>query len=110
MEFAFNLPPHLKMRGFSTKVLLKNTFWNHLPREVQHRDKQGFSIPIKNWIRGTLRSMMLDLLNENRIRRQGFFNSLYITKLVDEHLKGLNNHSHKLWALMVFQQWYDLYA
>jgi len=110
VEFVFTLPPDLKMRGFSTKVLLKKTFWNHLPREVQKRDKQGFSIPIKNWIRSELRSMMLDLLDENRIKQQGFFNPFYVSQLVDEHLKGVENHSHKLWALMVFEQWYDLYG
>jgi asparagine synthase (glutamine-hydrolysing) len=98
------------MRGFDTKVILKKTFWNNLPREVQRRDKQGFSIPIKNWIRNELRPMMIDLLNENRIKQQDFFCAEYITKLVDEHLKGVENHSHKLWALMVFEMWYELYG
>ncbi len=110
VEFAFSLPPHLKMKNFDTKRLLKKTFWNYLPPEVQHRDKQGFSIPIKNWIRGELRSMMLDLLDKSRIEKQGFFNSDYVSKLVDEHLRGVENHSHKLWALMVFEQWYELYG
>ena len=110
VEFAFTLPPDLKLKGYDSKVILKKTFWNHLPKEVQNRDKQGFSIPIKNWIRHELRSMMLDLLSENRIRQQGFFNSNYISRLVDEHLKGKENHSHKLWALMVFEQWLDLYG
>ncbi len=110
VEFVFTLPPDLKMRGFSTKVLLKKTFWDHLPREVQKRDKQGFSIPIKNWIRNELKPMMLDLLNESRIKQQGFFDSRYVSELVDEHLRGVENHSHKLWALMVFEQWFELYG
>lgn len=110
VEFVFTLPPGLKMKGFDTKVLLKKTFWDHLPLEVQHRDKQGFSIPIKNWIRNDLRSMLLDLLDGDRILRQGFFNPAFVSKLVEEHLKGVENHSHKLWALMVFEQWYDLYG
>jgi len=109
VEFALTLPPGLKMRGFRTKVILRKTFWNRLPKEVQHRDKQGFSIPIKNWIRHELKPMMLDLLNEKRIRQQGFFNPLFVSKLVDQHLKGEENHSHKLWALMVFEKWYELY-
>jgi asparagine synthase (glutamine-hydrolysing) len=98
------------MRGFQTKYLLQKTFWNHLPEEVRRRDKQGFSIPIKNWIREELRSMMLDLLDGTRIRQQGFFNADFVSRLVAEHLQGRENHSHKLWALMVFQQWYDLYG
>ena len=110
VEFALSLPPELKMKGFNTKVLLKKTFWNDLPREVQRRDKQGFSIPIKNWIRGELKPMMLDLLSEKRIREQGFFRPDTISRLVREHLEGAENHSHQLWALMVFEQWFDLYG
>ncbi len=110
VEFTFTLPPDLKLKGSNSKILLKKTFWNYLPEEVKKRGKQGFSIPIKNWIREDLRPMMLDLLNEKRIHRQGFFNSDYISLLIDEHLKGKENHSHKLWALMVFEQWYDLYG
>ena len=110
VEFAFSLPPELKMHGFKTKYLLKKTFWDCLPTEVQHRDKQGFSIPIKNWIRDELKPMMLDLLSEERIRRQGFFRPESVSRFVDEHLRGVENHSHILWALMVFEQWYDLYG
>ncbi len=110
VEYTFTLPPDLKLNGRDSKILLKKTFWNHLPREVQNRGKQGFSIPIKNWIRKDLKPMMLDLLSPNRIEQQGFFNSNYISRLIDEHLKGKENHSHQLWALIVFEQWYDLYG
>lgn len=110
VEFSFSLPPEYKMRGFHTKAILKDTFWNQLPSEVQNRDKQGFSIPMKNWIKNELKPMMMDLLNPRRIAQQGYFESAYVTKLVEDHLKGIENHSHKLWALMVFQQWYDLYG
>lgn len=110
VEFALSLPPELKMKGFQTKVILKKAFWNNLPKEVQHRGKQGFSIPIKNWIREELRSMILDLLSEEKIRREGFFRPAFVSQLVKEHLEGIENHSHLLWALMVFEQWYDLYV
>lgn len=110
VEFAFRLPPHLKMRGFDTKVLLKKAFRSSLPPEVQKRGKQGFSIPIKNWIRSELKPMMLDLLSESRLRRQGLFNAAFIQKIIGEHLSGSWDHSHKLWALMVFQQWMDSYG
>lgn len=110
VEFAFTLPPHLKMHGFKTKVLPNRAFWDEMPTEVQNRDKQGFSIPIKNWIRCELKSMMTDLLEPSRIRNQGLFDPDTIQKLMDAHLKGEENHSHRLWALMMFQQWHDLYA
>ncbi|MFO7889326.1 MAG: asparagine synthase (glutamine-hydrolyzing) [bacterium] len=110
VEFAFSLPPHLKMKLLKTKYILNKTFWNYLPREVQNRDKQGFSIPIKNWIKEELKPMMTDLLNESRIRQQGFFKPEYVAELMNTHIKGKENHSHKLWALMFFQQWYDFYG
>ena len=110
VEFAYSLPPDLRMKGLGTKYLLQKTFWDDLPAEVQNRDKQGFSIPIKNWIRGELKPMMLDLLDEGRIRQQGLFDASFVTRLVEEHLVGRENHSHLLWGLMVFEQWHDLYG
>ncbi|MBN1779933.1 asparagine synthase (glutamine-hydrolyzing) [bacterium] len=109
VEFCYSLPPAMKMKGYKTKMLLQNTFWDALPPEVQKRDKQGFSIPIKNWIRNDLKSMMLDLLSEQRIRQQGLFRPETVNRWVREHLDGRENHSHKLWALMVFQQWKEIY-
>ncbi|MBN2102753.1 asparagine synthase (glutamine-hydrolyzing) [bacterium] len=110
VEFCYSLPPVLKMKGYRTKYLLEKTFWNLLPSEVQRRDKQGFSIPIKNWIRGELRPMMLDLLSEDRIRQQGLFRPETVHRWINEHLEGIENHSHTLWALMVFQQWNEIYS
>jgi asparagine synthase (glutamine-hydrolysing) len=98
------------MRGLRTKYLLKKTFHDDFPPEIRRRGKQGFSIPIKNWIRGDLKGMMTDLLAEKRLREQGFFNPVFIHQLMREHLGGRENHSHKLWALMVFQLWYDQYG
>jgi asparagine synthase (glutamine-hydrolysing) len=108
-EFSFSLPPDLKIRGWQRKALLRQAMSDLLPEIILRRDKQGFSIPIKNWIRGQLRPMMTDLLAADRIRREGFFDAAYISRLVDEHLRSVANHSHKLWALMVFESWYQTY-
>ena len=110
VEWAFSLPPHLKMKGFQTKRILKNTFRDSFPDIVRNRDKQGFSIPIKNWIRGELKPMMMDLLNERRLVQQGLFNASFVSELIGEHVSGRENHSHLLWGLMVFQQWFDMYG
>jgi asparagine synthase (glutamine-hydrolysing) len=110
VEFSFSLPPDQKIRGLQTKYLLKQTMNDLLPAAIRRRDKQGFSIPIKNWLRDQLRPMMTDLLAESRLRSQGFFNAAYVSRLVDEHLRGVENHSHKLWSLMVFESWYQAYV
>jgi asparagine synthase (glutamine-hydrolysing) len=109
VEQAFTLPADLKIHRWQSKFFLKRTMADLLPPMIQRRDKRGFSIPIKNWIRHQLRPMMTDLLAESRLRREGFFNTAWVSRLVDEHLRGTHNHSHTLWALMVFESWYGAY-
>jgi len=78
-----------------------------LPKEILVRGKEGFSIPIKNWLQNELKPMMMDILSPDRIKREGYFNSQYIESLKNEHLKGTENHSHRIWALMMFEMWQD---
>jgi asparagine synthase (glutamine-hydrolysing) len=109
VEFAFSLPPDEKIRGLGTKRLLKTAMAGELPESIRRRSKQGFSIPIKSWIRGPLRSMMTDLLAADRVKRRGFFDPGRVAELIDRHLTGAENYSHQLWALMVFESWYQTY-
>jgi asparagine synthase (glutamine-hydrolysing) len=109
VEYAATIPSALKIRGTQTKYILKKAMAPLLPPEIINRGKEGFSIPIKNWLRQELRPMMLDVLAPARIQRDGFFNADYVQKLVNEHLQGTENHSHRLWALMVFNIWRDRY-
>lgn len=109
VEFTATLPSRLKMRGRSTKYILKRAMQPLLPEEILTRGKEGFSIPIKNWLRNDLKSLMLDVLAPARIKREGFFDPDYVQKLVTEHLEGRENHSHRLWAMMVFGIWQDIY-
>ena len=76
---------------------------------IIERGKEGFSIPIKNWVKKELKPMMLDSLSEKNVKEKGYFDSQFVNRLVDEHLQGRENHSHRLWALMVFHMWHDLY-
>jgi asparagine synthase (glutamine-hydrolysing) len=109
VEFAAALPSHLKLNGFKTKYLLKRCMATKLPREILNRKKEGFSIPIKNWLKQELRPLMQDVLSPKRIEKEGLFNATYIEKLKSEHLRGVANHSHQLWSLMVFGIWRDMY-
>lgn len=110
VELAFRMPGDIKLKGKDTKHILKRAMKEILPDEIINRDKQGFSIPIKNWLREELRPMMTDLLESSRLNQQGIFNAPFIDALVKEHLNGTENHSHRLWALMMFQMWYDKFA
>ncbi len=105
VELAFSLPARLKISGNTTKVLLKKVAARHIPSACVYRPKEGFSIPIKHWLTTTLRPLMEELLSEKTIREQGLFAWENIDTMKSEHLQGKENHSHQLWALMMFQAW-----
>jgi len=105
VELAFRIPGRLKVARGKTKVLLKRIAARHVPRECVYRPKEGFSIPIKNWLKSELRPLMEDLLDKSNLKQEGLFQADTIERLKQEHLSGIANHSHLLWSLMVFQAW-----
>jgi asparagine synthase (glutamine-hydrolysing) len=105
VEFAMNLPPHLKLHRGQTKVILRKAMARHIPAMVLNKPKQGFSIPLKHWLCGPLRPLMTDLLSVDSVRKRGYFQPQCVAGWVAEHLAGRANHSHRLWALMVFELW-----
>jgi asparagine synthase (glutamine-hydrolysing) len=109
VEYAFALPGHLKLKGMTTKWILKKTVERLLPRENIYRRKEGFSIPIKHWLRNELRDLMLGYLDEQKIQKEGLFNFEPIKHMIDSHLAGKENYSHQLWALLVFEIWREQY-
>lgn len=109
VELSANIPSHLKLKGNTTKYILKKSMEEYLPKEILYRGKEGFSIPIKNWLKQELKPMLNDILAPDKLKREGFFNPAYVEQLKKEHLDGNENHSHRLWALMVFGKWYDVY-
>lgn len=107
VETAFRMPAELKVKGMRTKVLLKRVAALHIPEEIVYRPKQGFSIPIKSWLKGELRPLMEELLSTRRIHDQGLFQPSFVEQLKKDHLAGIANNSHIIWSLIVFQAWYD---
>lgn len=105
VEFALTLPSHLKLHQGMTKVILRRAMQGILPDAVLRKPKQGFSIPMKQWLRGPLREMMADLLSGECVRARGYFEYRTVSRWVDEHVQGRVNHSHRLWALMMFELW-----
>lgn len=107
VEFIFRLPGDLKLKGLTTKWLLKKTMERLLPTKNIYRKKEGFSIPIKHWLKTELKDLMLDHLNEKRIKEEGLFHFPAIRAKIDAHLRGSANYSHQLWSLLVFHIWKD---
>jgi asparagine synthase (glutamine-hydrolysing) len=109
IEFAFRLPGELKLRNGDTKWIFKKTMERLLPKETVWRKKEGFSIPIKHWLKTDLKPLMEDTLCQDRLRRDGLFQPKSIRAMIDAHAAGRENYSHQLWALMVFHIWKDNY-
>ncbi len=109
VEYAATIPGALKIQGTQTKKILKEAMKELLPPAIIGRGKEGFSIPIKNWLKNELRPMMLEVLSPAALKRDGFFNADHVQRLVNEHVQGVENHSHRLWALMVFGIWRNQY-
>jgi asparagine synthase (glutamine-hydrolysing) len=109
VEFAFKLPGKLKLHGLTTKWIFKKTMERLLPKENIYRSKEGFSIPIKHWLRTELKDLMRDYLCEKRIREDGLFHYGPIQKMMEAHIAGRENFSHQLWALLIFEIWKEKY-
>ncbi len=105
VELAFQIPDRFKVNSGKTKVLLKKVAARYIPSDCVYRPKEGFSIPIKQWLSSQLLPLMEELLDSRKIRQEGLFQPAAIEKLKREHLSGYANHSHILWSLMVFQSW-----
>lgn len=103
VEYAMMMPAAWKLRGRRTKWILRRAFADVLPASTLRRDKQGFSIPMKNWLRGPLRPLLHEVLDPSRIRDRGWFEAEAVQRLVDEHVRGRQNHAHRLWCIIALE-------
>jgi asparagine synthase (glutamine-hydrolysing) len=106
-NLAFALPTKHKVRGLSKKVLLRKALEPLLPRAVVHGRKRGFSIPAAAWLRNELEPFARGTLSPEVLRAQGFFEPAPVTRLLDEHVAGVEDNSRQLWGLLAFTLWYE---
>jgi asparagine synthase (glutamine-hydrolysing) len=106
-EVAWRLPMNMKIRGHQGKWALRQVLYKHVPRELIERPKAGFGIPVGNWLRGPLRSWAEALLDEKRLRIDGYFNPEPIQRKWQEHLSGHFDHTASLWCVLMFQAWLE---
>jgi len=105
VEESLRLSPRAKMPRGRLKGLLKTAFAGVLPREVLTHRKQGFMIPLGQWLRGHLRPTLDDLLAPDCVRARGLFDPDAVDVLKHEHLSGARTHADRLWTLMVLELW-----
>jgi asparagine synthase (glutamine-hydrolysing) len=116
VEYVAGLPGdwklNLQRKGLVTKHVFRQALDGLLPDKIVQRPKQGYSLPVKNLLRGDLRDYMITLLNESSII-SNTMNRRYIDTLIDDHLSMARNNNHILWALMnvaIWQNRFDINA
>lgn len=105
VELAWRLPSELKIRGGEGKWALRQVLYKYVPRDLIERPKSGFSVPIGQWLRGPLKEWAEELLNEGRLRGEGYFRPESVRSLWQQHLSGSRDNTHKLWTVLMFQAW-----
>src|SRR5437868_10608731 len=110
VAFALGLPLDMKLRGLSSKFLLKRALRGVLPPRILRRPKKGFGIPVAEWFRGPVREEMQAVLSPERIGREGFFEPAEVWRLVAEHLDGRADNRKQLWTLFAFEKWLGGYT
>jgi len=107
IEFAWQIPQSLKIRGGKGKWLLRQVLDKYVPKSLIERPKMGFAVPIDTWLRGPLRAWAEELLDEKKLRAEGFFDPLPIRDKWGEHLAGARNRQYDLWSILIFQSWLE---
>ncbi|MEJ7618332.1 MAG: asparagine synthase-related protein [Pyrinomonadaceae bacterium] len=107
IDFAASLPENLKLRGLSTKYVLKKALKELLPLQNLTRRKMGFGVPISHWLRQPLLPMMRETLLGERAARRGMLRAETVRRLIDEHVARRADHAHRLWTLLMLELWFE---
>jgi asparagine synthase (glutamine-hydrolysing) len=109
VEFAASLPDRMKVRGLTTKYVLRQAMTGLLPAEILSRKKMGFPVPVGEWLRGPYRFLLDELLLGPRALARGLFDREAVQRLVTSHVTREANHTERLWSLLNLELWQRLH-
>jgi asparagine synthase (glutamine-hydrolysing) len=105
VEFAAQLPSRFKYTNGNTKIILKDIVHDYIPRAIMERPKMGFIVPIMGWFRNELKGIILEFLDETKLKQDDIFNPRQVLELRDKYLDGKSVNVQKLWHILLFQMW-----
>jgi asparagine synthase (glutamine-hydrolysing) len=105
VEWTSSLPRRMKLRGATTKYILRQSMKGVLPEPILSRRKMGFPVPFGSWIRGRFRPLLEELVLGERAAERGLFDRAVVRRTVAEHLRGTADHSERLWSLVNLELW-----
>ncbi len=109
MEFAASIPSNLKLKGLTSKYILKKAFSKLIPASILRRKKMGFGVPISHWFRNELKDYLRDELLSRHCLERGYFQTKYLKLIIDEHISGRYDHGYRLWALLNLELWQQMF-
>ena len=105
VEFVWSLPQRMKLRGGTTKWLLRKVLYRHVPRTLMDRPKMGFSVPLAEWLRGPLADWADDLLSPSKLSEDGLLDPVEVRTLWEDHRSSRADHQTVLWNLLMLRAW-----
>lgn len=105
-DFTNSVPDAYLMKGWNKKYLLKKAFEDQFPTDFLNKSKQGFGVPVGDWLRGHLRTELERFIEADFLQKQEIFNVSFIHQIVQNHLSGKIDNTFRIWAFFCFQKWY----
>jgi asparagine synthase (glutamine-hydrolysing) len=109
LEFSCAIPTKLKLKGMTTKYILKRALQGIVPQQIIDRKKHGFGVPVGRWFRTSLNGYLHETLLSDVALARGYFDETILRRLIAEHESGKRDHGHKLWALLTFEIWHRIF-
>lgn len=109
LDLSARVPFSYKYKNGVKKHILRELLKEKLPPEIVDRKKQGFSIPLREWLRGDLKYLVNDYLNPETLKKDGFLNHVHVQKVIDDHMNERANNSHLIWSMICFGLWKEEY-